>query len=104
MIELDAEEPGVYMVLPSGDLALVHGYEGGRYGIADIVEFFELGELLEVDGPPGIELDAKEILRLREMIKEYGSDHPEEFVAMCRSMIRAAVNAGDDVAVFYTNF
>lgn len=104
MIELDGEEPGVYMVQPNGDLALIHSYEGGRYSIADIVEFFELGEILEVDGPPGIELDSKEIKRLREMIKEYGPDHPEEFVAMCKSMVRAAINVGDDLAVFYANF
>ena len=41
---------------------------------------------------------------LKEMAAEYEDDHPEEFIAMCRDMLRAAVDIGGSPVRFYSNF
>lgn len=99
-------DPGIYLVTPDGTFELIHAYDEGDYHLADIFDYFELGEVLEEDGAPGIELDAREIKQLRLMAKEYAADHPPEFIAMCRDMVKAAVDFApeEEVVCFYENF
>lgn len=104
LIQLTGYAPGVYLVGPDGRPQRVHAYDGGDFHLADIVEFFELGELLEEDGAPGIELDDKEIRQLVQAVREFGSDHPEEFIACCMAIVQAAGASGDAPYCFYENF
>ncbi len=105
-VTLTGLDAGIYVVTPNGAFELIHAYDEGDYHLSDIVDYFELGEVLEEDGAPGLELDAREIKQLGRMAKEYASDHPPEFIAMCRNMVKAALDfaAEEDVICFYENF
>ena len=112
MTDLDAEEidelehlpAGVYVTDGQGGFTLVHACLGGDYEMQDILEYFELGELVEAGEGCGLELDRKELKQLKEMAAEYEDDHPEEFITMCRDMLRAAVDLGGSPVRFYSNF
>lgn len=104
MIELEDEEPGVYRFNPDGDLELIHVYDGGEYSMTDILEYFELGELIEGDDSPGLELDRKELVQLARMAQETRLDHPHEFIKMCADMIRAAKDLPGGAVRFFANF
>ena len=112
MTDLDAEEidelehiaAGVYVCDGQGGFTLVHAFAGGDYEMQDILEYFELGELVEAGEGCGLELDRKELKQLKDMAAEYEDDHPEEFIAMCRDMLRAAVDLGHPVMRYYSNF
>lgn len=104
LIDLTEYEAGVYLIDPEGEFELVHPYEGSDFRLADIVEFFELGELLEEDGAPGLELDDKEVRALKKAAQEFEGDHPEEFIACCRAMVKSALAHGEPPYCFYSNF
>ncbi len=103
-IDLSAAAPGVYAVTEDGQIRFVAPYEGGDYRLSDIFEFFELGELLEEDGAPGIELDRKELRQLKAMADAYSFDHPEEFIELCLEIHRASLLLPGDTVSFYSNF
>lgn len=104
LIDLREYDTGVYLLGADGSPAVVHLYEEGDYKLSDIVEFFELGEVLEEDGAPGIELDAKEIQQLAKAVERFGEDHPAEFNAMCRAIVESVVDNEDAPYSFYANF
>ena len=84
------QEPGVYALDAQGREALVHLYQGGDYGLADIVEFFQLGRLHEPDREDEtvLVLTAKEIPTLKTMADVYSFDYEEPFIEMCLEMQR----------------
>ncbi len=104
MIELEDEDPGVYRFNPDGTLDLIHPFDGGDYSLADILEFFELGELIDGGEFEGIELDRKELSQLAKMAAEYRHDHPTEFIRMCADMIKAAKDLDGGAVRFFANF
>lgn len=105
-VSLTDLDPGVYLVTPSGAFDLVFPYDEGDFHLSDIFDYFELGEVLEEDGAPGIELDAREVKQLKRMARAYADDHPPEFIAMCRAMVEAVADTApdEDVVCFYENF
>lgn len=104
-VSLTDLDPGVYLVTPSGSFELIFPYDEGDAHLSDIFDYFELGEVLEEDGAPGIELDAREMKQLKRMAKEYAGDHPPEFIAMCQAMVQAVADAAPDeeILCFYEN-
>lgn len=104
MIELEDEEPGVYRFNPDGTLDLIHAHDGGDYALTDILEFFELGELIDGGDMPGLELDRKELSQLARMAQEYRSDHPAEFIKMCADVVRAARDLDGGAVRYFSNF
>ncbi|MFD2264284.1 hypothetical protein ACFSM5_15380 [Lacibacterium aquatile] len=104
LIDLSDYDPGVYLLGADGSPALVHLYEEGDYKLSDVVEFYELGELLEEDGAPGLELDEKEILQLAKAVAKFGEDHPPEFNAMCTAIVESVEGNEDAPYSFYSNF
>ena len=84
--------PGVYALDAQGREVLVHLYQGGDYELADIVEFFQLGRLQEVDreGETVLVLTAGELRTLKTMADAYSFDYEEPFIEMCLEMKRFA--------------
>lgn len=101
---IDQSAPGVYLVTPTGGMYLVHDYRGGDYALAEIFDYFELGEVLTDDGAPGIELDDRELKKLAMMADRYRDDHPPEFAEMCLDIAHAIQLDKGDMATFYANF
>ena len=104
------QDPGVYARDAKGRETLVHLYQGGDYGLADIVEFFQLGRLQEADreGETGLGLTAKELRTLKTMADAYSFDYEEPFIEMCLEIKRfadaaAGGPAGDEIR-FTANF
>ncbi len=86
------QDPGVYALDARGRETLVHLYQGGDYGLADIVEFFQLGRPQEADreGETVLVLTAKELRTLKTMADAYSFDYEEPFIEMCLEMKRFA--------------
>ncbi len=86
------QDPGVYALDARGRETQVHLYQGGDYGLADIVEFFQLGRLQEADreGETVLVLTAKELRTLKTMADAYSFDYEEPFIEMCLDIKRFA--------------
>ncbi len=104
------QDPGVYALDARGRETLVHLYQGGDYGLADIVEFFQLGRLQEADreGETVLVLMAKELRTLKTMADAYSFDYEEPFIEMCLEIKRfadaaAGGSAGGEIR-FTANF
>lgn len=97
-------DPGVYVVDPDGGLRQVHLYQGGDYALTDIIEFFELGSLIEDLAIDIVEFDRKELDDLKAIAEAYRLDYAPEFIAMCLEMQSGAPAVPDDVVRFYGNF
>lgn len=104
MLELEEEEPGVYRFNPDGTLDLIHPFDGGEYSLTDVLEYFELGELIDGGDTPGLELDRKELVQLARMAKEYQRDHPAEFIRMCLDMVKASRDLDGGAVRYFANF
>lgn len=104
MIELEEGEEGVYRFEPDGTLTLIHEFLGGDYALIDILDFFELGEMLEAEGAQGLELDRKELDRLAALCEEAAEDHPAEFIEMCQDIVAAGDNVTAGAVRFFANF
>ena len=105
--ELSPDRAGVYHVDANGSLTLVHRYQGGDYGLDDIVEYFQLGHLesAEHEDQTVVVLTAKEMRELKVMADAYSFDYEEGFIEMCLEMQRFTVNApAGDNARFVANF
>lgn len=93
--DLREDTTGVYHVGADGNLTLVHLYQGGDYGLDDVVEYFQLGHL----EPPEHEdrivvvLTAKEMRELKVMADAYSFDYEEGFIEMCLEMQRFIADA-----------
>jgi hypothetical protein len=102
--ELAEAEPGVYLVEPDGALRQVHLHQGGEYALTDIVEFFELGTVIEELAVDIVELDRKELRELKAMVDAYRADYPPDFIQMCLDVHRDAIAVAGDTVRFYGNF
>ena len=98
-------EPGVYLVRSDdGRLRQVHRHQGSEYALVDIVEFFELGTVIEDLAVDIVEFDRKELRELKAMVDAYRADYPPDFIAMCRDIHEEAIGVDGDVVRFYGNF
>ncbi|MBI3710198.1 MAG: hypothetical protein HY246_21340 [Proteobacteria bacterium] len=86
--------PGVYAAGSDGKPVLVHTYQDGDYGLADVVELFELGQIEEASGGEsgGIRLilTTKEMRQLKAFADAYSFDHEPGFIEMCLDLDRHA--------------
>ena len=91
----DTTAPGVYHSDVAGNLILVHLYQGGDYGLEDIVEYFQLGRLepTKQEDEIVIVLTAKEVRELKVMADAYSFDYEEGFIEMCLEMQRFTTDA-----------
>ena len=98
-------EPGVYLVRPDdGTLRQVHRHQGGEYALTDIVEFFELGTVIEDLAVDIVEFDREELRALKSMVDAYRASYPPEFIAMCHDVHQEAIGVDGDIVRFYGNF
>ena len=102
--ELAEAEPGVYLVDGDGALRLVHRHQGGEYMLTEIVEFFELGTVIEELAIDILEFNREELRGLKAMIDAYRADYPPEFIAMCLDIHEEAIGVSGDLVRFYGNF
>ncbi len=86
------QTPGVHALDAQGRETLVHLYQGGDYGLADVVEFFQLGRLEKADreGETVLVLTPEEMRTLKTMADAYSFDYEEPFIEMCLEMKRFA--------------
>jgi len=98
--------PGVYAADGDGAERLVHLYQGGGYGLADVVEIWKLGRLLEAgaEGESVVELSRPELDRLKSFADAYSFDFEEPFIEMCHEMQRFAATLGPEPVRFTANF
>ncbi len=91
-----SQTPGVHALDAQGRETLVHLYQGGDYGLADIVEFFQLGRIEEADrgDETALVLTREELRTLKTMADAYSFDYEEPFIEMCLEMKRFADAAG----------
>jgi hypothetical protein len=97
-------EPGVYLVQPDGTLRQVHAHQGGDYALTDILEFFELGTVVDELAVDIVEFDRKELRELKAMVDAYRGDYPPDFIQMCRDVHEEAIGVAGDMVRFYGNF
>ncbi len=99
-------QPGVFAADARGIEQLVHLYQGGEYGLADIVELWQLGRLLEPEreGESVVELTRRELDNLKVMADAYSFDYEEGYIEMCLEMHRFASALGAKPIHFTANF
>ncbi|HUA53610.1 MAG TPA: hypothetical protein VMB81_15675 [Candidatus Sulfotelmatobacter sp.] len=102
--QLAEAEPGVYLAETDGRLRLVHLHRGEEYALTDIIEFFELGTVIEELAVDIVEFDRKELRELKAMVDAYRADYPPEFIEMCLDVHRDAIAIEGDTVRFYSNF
>ncbi len=97
---------GVYGTDAKGKRRLVHRYQGGDYGLEEIVEYFQLGRLESTKGDADtvIVLSAREVRDLKTMADAHSFDYEEGFIEMCLEMQRFAANLSGDSFQFTANF
>ncbi|MEE8245890.1 MAG: hypothetical protein V3S87_01360 [Alphaproteobacteria bacterium] len=98
--------PGVYALDASGEEQLVHLYQGGNYGLADVVEISRYGRLVEgaPEGESVVELSRRELEQLKSFADAYSFDFEEPFIEMCHEMERFALALGPEPVRFTANF
>lgn len=102
----NTDVPGVYATDASGRRVRVHVYQGGDYGLGDIVESFQLGAR---EPAPGSEetmlvLTARELRQLKTMADAYSFDFDEEFIEMCHALAEFARGQQREEFRFTANF
>ncbi len=99
-------EPGVYFTDKNGVEHLVCGYQGGAYGLGDIPDFFQLGELDETrrEDETALVLTRRELRTLRTMADSYSFDYEPEFIEMCLEIVRFADARDGERFRFAANF
>lgn len=97
---------GVCCTDADGNVTLVHRYQGGDYGLEEIVEHFQLGEIEEgaQEDETVIVLSAKELRELKVMADTYSFDYEEGFIEMCLELHRFASFLKGDAFRFTANF
>ncbi len=103
--QLAEADPGVYLVEADGKLRQVHVHRGSEYALVDIVEFFELGTVIDELAVDIVEFDRKELRELKALADAYRDDYPADFISMCLDVHRGSIAVeGDEPVRFYGNF
>ena len=101
----DNAVPGVYSADANDVLRLVHHYQGGDYGLEDIVEYFRLGELDTASGDAVVvKLTAKELHQLKVLADAHSFDFEAPFIEMCLELERFGVAVPRERYSFLANF
>lgn len=106
---------GVYYTDAEGETRLVHRYQGGDYGLEEIIEYFQLGHVepteregetvvTEREGETVVVLTAEEMRELKAMADAYSFDYEEGFIEMCLEIHRFASGLPGDTFHFTANF
>jgi hypothetical protein len=97
---------GVYSADANGKAKIVHRYQGGDYGLEEVVAYFELGQIepAEHDGETVLVLTAKEARKLKVMADAHSFDYDEGFIEMCLEIQRFTANLPADTFRFTANF
>ena len=96
---------GVYAVNASAKLDPVHHYQGGDYGLEDIVELFRLGRLdAGSAGTTVVVLTRKDLQQLELMAHAHSFDYQEPFIEMCLELARFAASRAGESFRFVSNF
>ena len=105
-VPTDADVPGVYFVDDAGTPRLVHEYQGGEYGLADIIPNFQLGELVEPsrEGETVLVLTPQDLGTLKWSADAYSFDYDEGFIEMCLEITRFAIGRKGKGLRFTANF
>ena len=110
--DYSADLHGVYQADGEDRLRLIHRYTGEDYRLSDILDFFELGELVEsvLDGDndePGLVLDGIELVKLSQLMKMANQVHPIGFITMCEDIVghnQPREIAAYESIILYANF
>ncbi|MFQ5993872.1 MAG: hypothetical protein ACE5K1_02160 [Acidiferrobacterales bacterium] len=102
----EMSELGVYATDADGNMRLVHRYQGGDYGIEEIIEYFRIGkvESTEQKEETTLILESKELRELKTMADVHSFDHEEGFIEMCLEIHRFATKALGKEFRFTANF
>ncbi|MFQ5937120.1 MAG: hypothetical protein ACE5LB_12015 [Acidiferrobacterales bacterium] len=97
---------GVYYLDDRGESRLIHRYQGGEYGLEEIVEYFQLGQLKSNEGQGNavLVLDARDVRDLKIMAAAQSFDYEEGFIEMCLEICRFTDNLPSDAWRFAANF
>ncbi len=96
--------PGVYHRTAEGDVA-VHRYQGGEYGLEDVVTHFGLGRIVQESATEvELVLTADELHKLRLDAHAFSFDYEEAFIEMCLELERYASTAPADSYRFVASF
>ncbi len=106
MAKSEKEILGVYATHANGDDRLVHRYQGGDYGLEEVAEYFQLGEIeaTESEDETILLLTKKELRELKMMADAHSFDYEEGFIEMCLEMQRFAAIRSDEKFRFRANF
>ena len=85
-VEIPTVIPGIYCEIDAAS-RLVHEYQDGEYGLADVNEYFQLGNL-ESGEHTQLTLTRHELQQLKFMMDAYSFDYDEGFIAMCGQMVQ----------------
>jgi hypothetical protein len=98
---MSVDPEGVYAPGRDGRRALVHEYQNENYGLADISELLQIGQLNDREGENlSLALSRKDITDLANLANAFSFDYDEGFVEMCLDIQRFATEAPGDTLVF----
>ena len=101
----DTSIPGVYSADANDVLRLVHRYQGGDYGLEDVIEYFRLGKLDESsEDEVVVQLTAKELHQLKVFADAQSFDFEAAFIEMCVELERFGVAVPRENYQFRANF
>lgn len=99
---LEPSTPGVYVLGADGSYELVHAFEpGASYGLFDILEFLELGEVIAEEETTGLALDGLELAAIASLAHAARYEHPAGFIALCESLAKTGQTAPGEPFHFY---
>jgi hypothetical protein len=98
--------PGVYGLDAGGLPVLIHLYQGGHYGITDIVELFDLGKLVagRYLEEPVLLLSQRELRELKMLADAHSFDCEQGFIEMCYEIQRFGQSQPSDEVIVAANF
>jgi BirA family biotin operon repressor/biotin-[acetyl-CoA-carboxylase] ligase len=85
-VETRSAIPGIYCEIDAVS-QLVHEFQYGEYELADINEYFQLGNL-ESGEHTQLTLTRHELQQLKFLMDAYSFDYDEGFIAMCGQMVQ----------------
>ena len=85
-IEMPTVIPGIYCNIDAVD-RLIHEYRNGEYRLADVNEYFQLGNL-DCGEQMRLTLTRHELRQLKLMVDAYSFDYDEGFIELCGQMLQ----------------